>query len=138
MTDNQKEQITNLREGGLGYGKIAIRTGLTKEAVRYFCKTHDLEGVKSPARTQGDVSDLCRFCNKPITSTPGKRQRLYCSDECRRLWWKAHPEKGKPREKSIHVLVCKFCGKTFTSWGEHGRKFCSHECYIKSRFGVKP
>jgi endogenous inhibitor of DNA gyrase (YacG/DUF329 family) len=137
MTDNQKEQIAQLRESNLGYGEIAAITGLSKDAIKYYCKTHNLGGQRSEIKATEGTIQLCRFCGKPITNSSKARKRLYCSDECRRSWWKAHPEEGKPRERSIHTLSCGYCGKTFTSWGEHGRKFCSHACYIKSRFGVQ-
>jgi len=136
MTDNQKEQIAKLREGGLGYGEIAVRTGLTKENVRYYCKTHDLAGQKSFIQPVDGDTQHCRFCGKPIVSKVGRR-RLYCSEECRRSWWKAHPESSKPREEAIHTITCKCCGKVFTTWGQHNRVYCSHACYIKSRFGEK-
>ena len=31
--------------------------------------------------------------------------------------------------------VCPICGKTFMSHKNAKRKYCSHECYIKDRFG---
>ena len=37
-------QITNLRLKGLGYKSIAVVVGTSKENVRYFCKTHGLDG----------------------------------------------------------------------------------------------
>ena len=38
------KQITNLRLKGLEYKSIAIVVGTSKENVRYFCKTHGLDG----------------------------------------------------------------------------------------------
>jgi len=136
MTDNQKEQIAKLRERGFGYGEIAIKTGLTKENVRYFCKTHDLAGKRSLVQTEDGNTNSCRFCGKPIVSKMG-RKRLFCSEECRRSWWKKHSEAAKPKEEAIHTITCKYCGKVFTTWGQHNRVYCSHECYIRDRFGEK-
>ena len=136
MTNDQKEQITKLRESGLGYGEISVKTGLTKDAVKYYCKNHDLGGKRSRIQASDDNIQLCRFCGKPIASN-GKRKRLYCSEECRRSWWKEHPQASKPREEAIHTITCKCCGKVFTTWGQHNRVFCSHACYIRDRFGEK-
>ena len=32
-------------------------------------------------------------------------------------------------------FICRGCGKKFTSYSNKSRKYCSHECYIKHRFG---
>ncbi len=44
MTNNQKEIIRKLRMQGLGYGKVAERTGLKLETVKSFCRRHGLRG----------------------------------------------------------------------------------------------
>ena len=37
--------------------------------------------------------------------------------------------------RAIYECVCECCGKTFSSYGNKNRKYCSHSCYIKGRFG---
>jgi hypothetical protein len=48
-------------------------------------------------------------------------------------WWKEHPE--RLNRKAVYGLVCAGCGKPFESYGNRYRKYCSHDCYIKDRFG---
>lgn len=36
----------------------------------------------------------CRNCNKPIENTPGRRPKIFCSDNCRaKHWQKLFPKK---------------------------------------------
>lgn len=42
MTNNEKEMIRELRMQGLGYGKVAERTGIKLETVKSFCRRHGL------------------------------------------------------------------------------------------------
>ena len=38
-------------------------------------------------------------------------------------------------EYTGEVTHCENCGKEFHLYGDSRRKYCSHECYIKDRFG---
>lgn len=37
--------------------------------------------------------------------------------------------------KAFYPMVCAECGEKFLSYGNRERKYCSHACYIKARFG---
>lgn len=37
--------------------------------------------------------------------------------------------------KANYECICEYCGKTFLSYGNKNRKYCSHSCYINDRFG---
>jgi hypothetical protein len=50
-------------------------------------------------------------------------------------WWKAHPE--QINQKAVYYFSCPYCNKDFTAYGNRTRRFCSHACYINSRFGAK-
>ena len=45
MTEMIGKQITELRLKGLGYKSIAIVLGTTRDNVRYYCRTHGLDGT---------------------------------------------------------------------------------------------
>lgn len=49
MTNNEKEMIRELGMRGLGYGKVAERTGLKLETVKSFCCQHVLRGAGESA-----------------------------------------------------------------------------------------
>ena len=59
----------------------------------------------------------CEQCGTTLN-----RKKRFCSDPCRRLWWKEHPE-----QKKKYLLKCKEC---FTLFETHKKNaiFCSHPC----------
>ena len=133
MTNEQKERITAMRLGGCGYTAIAKAVGLTKDNVKAYCRTHELAGIKAPSNARiTPKQDFCLFCGIPLLQTPGRKRIKFCSAACRQQWWNAHPEQVK--KKAVYSFTCAHCGETFTAYGNAGRKYCSHDCYIAARF----
>ncbi len=138
MTQEMQKQITDLRLKGLGYKSIGLVVGTSRENVRYFCKTHGLDGhadlVKLNYEEHKNCPDNCKYCGKRIERNPHSGKKLYCSDECRRNWWKEHPGDTNHGEAATYECVCAYCQRTFYSYGNSKRKYCSHDCYIQDRF----
>lgn len=138
MTDYDKQQIQELRLKGTGYKAIAAVLGLSRDCVRGFCKRNGLDGdskvvsLNVEERVRNHV--LCACCNIPIKQNQRGRVRRFCSEECRRKWWKDNPHKRNKKETAIYKYTCPHCGKEFSCYGNKKRKYCSHNCYIKSRF----
>ncbi len=128
MTDVEKERIRFWRMEGLGYGRIADRLGISENTVKSFCRRNGLTGAAAM-----ESSMACRHCGKPLASVPGRKGRKFCTEACRRAWWKAHPQLVERR--AFYKMACARCGKEFVSYGNQGRKYCSHACYIAERFG---
>ena len=80
------------------------------------------------------VNAMCTNCGNPIKQKSKGKLRRFCSDECRRKWWKENPEQGQRKETALYILVCAFCRTEFESYGNKHRKYCCPECYIKDRF----
>lgn len=139
MTNLEKKKIKEYRLKGVGYKAIASVLGLSRDVVRNYCKTHGLDGdaavVFLNIKEQMDRGEACICCGKTIKQPKQGRARKFCSDQCRRTWWKAHPEEGMRKETAVYTIVCKECGTAFESYGNKSRKYCSHQCYIKYRFG---
>lgn len=131
MTDNQKATIAAYRKDGYGYGKISQLTGISENTIKSFCKRTGLGGIAVATRPSEDGL-TCKCCGVPITQTPGKRAKKFCSDRCRQTWWSAHQDLIK--RKANYEFVCPTCGMSFTVYGNAHRKYCSHSCYIKDRF----
>lgn len=133
MTKEQKDQIRKLRSSGFGYAGIAEALGLTKSQVSSYCRRNNLSGniadCHSPASPD---ANCCRCCGKPLVQITGRKEIKFCSDECRRKWWNAHPE--RIHRKAYYEFTCLCCGKTFAAYGNRHRKYCSHACYIADRF----
>ncbi len=132
MTDKQKTQIEQMRSGDYSYAMIAEALGLSRESVKKYCQRHPVSITEAPAKTDSTPHLCCKHCGISIPIVHGRKQPHFCSTSCRRAWWKAHPESGT--RKAYYTIVCAGCGQTFQSYGNAGRKYCSHDCYIRSRF----
>ena len=133
LTQEQRMQIEFLRKQGIGYRQIAAELGLSRDAVRYYCKTHDLAGnaTEAYASVRGVI---CPQCGKRLTQAKTGRKRLFCSDNCRHKWWHAN-EKMLPRPLgSREEVLCACCGQPVLDYRNKKRRYCSHECYIRDRF----
>lgn len=142
MTEAMQKQITQLRLKGLGYKSIATVVGTSKENVRYFCKTHGLLGKASLVALNFEERkknpDCCKQCGKKLERNRYSGVKLFCSDKCRREWWKEHPGESKHTKKATYELECAYCKRMFYSYGNANRKYCSHDCYIQDRFWTDP
>lgn len=138
MTAEQAAQIVEMRKKGVGYKSIATVVGLSRDIVRNYCRTHNLTGYAS-ALTKNvqmliEKGEACPYCGGTITKAVRGRPRRFCSETCRRSWWKAHPEAMKVDTAAHTEKKCIRCGQLFISYRRSGRKYCSHDCYIKDRF----
>lgn len=126
MTRDQINEIEKMRLSGIGYVRIAQKTGIPENTVKSYCRRHPMFSEKQPA-------PVCAFCRKPVEQHPHRKTKRFCSDACRMKWWNSHPELVK--RKAVYEFTCPECGTTFTAYGNSGRKYCSHACYISARFG---
>ena len=134
MTDAQKEAIKTLRLEGWSYGKVTEKTGIKYEAVKSFCRRNGLagKGIKRIEDINGRY-EFCLNCGTTLIQREHTKRRVFCCKPCREKWWHEHSDKLK--KKAVYHFICAHCGKPFTAYGNSGRKYCSHECYIEERFG---
>ena len=124
MTKEQKTLILYYREQHMTYRQIGEKLGLSPDTVKTFCRRN----TPREDRTEASASSQCRNCGAPVHPLPGRRERLFCSPACRTVYWRKHNLLGKdPR-------YCAGCGALLTG-GSASRKYCSHACYIRHRFG---
>lgn len=133
MTDKQKNQIAEYREQGMSYTEISKKMVLSINSIKTYCKRHGLGGVKAYEADGPAVIIPCQHCGAPVKQNPGRKQKRFCSDKCRNLWWNSHMD--LVQKKANYECTCIRCGKKFTSYGNKERKYCSHSCYIEDRFG---
>ena len=139
MTNEQKEAIRECRENGFGYKKTSRITGVCENTVKTFCRRNGLGGNarKDGARkTDVMLEKNCKCCGKSITQYPGRREKKFCSDTCRNKWWNSHLDQAE--RKAMDEYRCPVCGQAFRAYGTRNRKYCSHACYIRARFGGAP
>ncbi len=132
MTNEQKAVIRRLRQQNNSYVSIANTLGVSVSAVKGYCQRNGLTGLRAAAESAPDDPSVCLGCGKPITQREGIKRVKFCCPSCRQAWWNSHPE--KINRKAIYSFTCACCGKPFTAYGNRGRKYCSHECYITDRF----
>ena len=132
INDIQKQKIIAMRAAGYGYKKIAAELGLNRDIVRYFCKNTDIE-VKTIVKKVNP--NYCEQCNKYIQQPTRGRRRRFCCDDCRRSWWKEHPEAQIHNSNAVYIINCVGCGQEFESYGNKLKRYCIHNCYINKRFG---
>jgi len=121
--DNRLTAV-KMKEVGLANSIIAKRLGINIGTVESYVRE-----VKETASQKLNVEN-CLGCGKEMEK---KRScQHFCSRTCRYEWWKNNMLLSP--SKAVRVFKCKGCGKTFVTYGEKERKYCSHACYIKDRF----
>lgn len=139
MTELQAKRIQELRMRGAGYRMIGEVLNLSRDSVRNYCKGHGLMGygaaVRINIKEQIAAQVACQCCGKLLVQSGKGRKRKFCSEKCRREWWSAHQDAIQRKATAIYDGVCAYCGKSFTAYGNQHRKYCSHSCYIRARFG---
>lgn len=136
MDEKQKQKVAVLRANGCGYRTIAGKLGISPNTVKSYCRRNGLGGVAVPKRkiTQftGEVMP-CRNCGAEIRQVAKRKKKIFCCDRCRNEWWNRHLDLVDRR--ALRTQTCPVCGREFEVYGSAPRKYCSHECYIKDRFG---
>lgn len=131
MNPEQKELIMRLRAKGLSFGKIAAAVGLSVNTVKSFCWRNRID-TTPPKYEDSPKAEYCAQCGALLMQTPGHRQKRFCSNRCRRLWWAEHP--GQMNLKAYATYTCQHCGTVFLQYGKRPRKFCSRGCYLSHRY----
>lgn len=107
MTDEQRQQITNLHAVGNGYKKIGKLLGLSENTVKSFCQRRKLSRVV--VKSNAEVT-VCKCCGKPVPQNLGRKQKKFCSDQCRMKWWNSHLD--QVNRKATYDYICPVCKKT--------------------------
>ena len=133
MTDTQKEKIHKMRKLGMSYSKIASVLDISENTIKSYCRRNKLGVKKSIRITEGkEICITCKYCGKALIQKTKGQPKKFCTENCRRLWWKENESAYDKR--AYYTIVCAKCGKKFQSYGNKNRKFCSHACYIDHRF----
>jgi endogenous inhibitor of DNA gyrase (YacG/DUF329 family) len=134
MTGEQKHKIHALREQRLGYAEIADAVGMSKNTVKTYCWRNNLSKNDASEETGNEENNaICKHCGKKLRQDAKNKPRKFCCDACRFAWWREN--RRSLNRKAVYQLTCAHCGAVFGSYGNKNRKYCSHACYIKARFG---
>jgi len=119
MTNQEKLKVQNMRGQGYSYSQISQSLGLSINTVKSFCRR-----MRNKKRS-------CKQCGKPLAGIARRNTKLYCSEYCRRTWWKANRNQTR---QTAYRAVCRHCGQVFKRYGKTKRTYCSHRCYIRYRY----
>ena len=114
----KKEQVIKLRESGLSFGEIAKQLCISRSTVSSICQ-----------RAKEQVQHRCKKCGALLKQTSGHRQRIFCSDKCRKAWWRTNGNSHSINKKA----VCLTCKKEFVYHESRVRKYCSLACTYQGR-----
>ena len=138
MTIDQKKKIQQMRQEDRSYLEIALTLGISKNTIKSYCRRKNLDTSEgSTAKTavlkrSCEIHTDCKQCGKPLVQGKRGQPKKFCSEECRRTWWKGNS--SQIAKKAWYTLTCSMCGKEFESYGNKERKFCDHSCYISYRY----
>ena len=110
----------------MGYTKISNELNISVNTIKSFCRRH------SKTKLEENVH-YCKCCGRGVEQTKGRKEKKFCSIECRRKWWNSHLD--LVNRKAYRHRKCIKCGKDFVVYGSSKKKYCSHSCYIAFRFG---
>lgn len=99
MTEKQMCKIRKMRLDGLGYKAIANALALSLNSVKSYCRRNGLTGAGVVVALNNGVSVqlglICKNCGAKLKHTTGKRRKIFCSDRCRKKYWKMKNEVNK-------------------------------------------
>jgi len=134
MTDEQKRTIQRMRLEGNSYSQIATAVNILEGTIKAFCSRNKIYLPKTlPIHKPFAKGELCKCCGKDIIQNKNTKLKVFCDDTCRINWWNKNQDKVK--KKALYKIKCKQCRIEFDSYGNKGRKYCSHSCYIKFKEG---
>ena len=136
MTEAEKALLVKYRQQGRGCAEIARLLNISANTVKsYLQRNRALVETALVAKAASEKpktqNGCCKQCGALLTQTVYSRERQFCSDKCRLQWWHRH----RDRSKNAIERVCPECRRVFST--DRKQKYCSHECYIRSRFGRK-
>ena len=126
MTKEQRSQIIDQRKQGCGYATIAKSVAVSINTIKSFCRRNGLAGGIADETTL-----VCSFCGVTLEQRSKTKPNRFCSENCRRAWWKEHPNASF--KKAYYEKVCAFCGKHYTVYGRPESKYCCLDCAHNAR-----
>lgn len=148
MTSEEKQKIIDMKASGKSANAISKELSISLNTVKSFLRRNKhkmiVETIEKPVdniivlseerKSELPISNgKCLNCGKDIIQNDKIKKRKFCSDDCKKEWWKHHTD--CLNKKAIYEIKCEGCNKTFKAYGNKNRKYCSHDCYIASRFG---
>lgn len=90
MEKRQMESIERLRHENYSYRFIGDALGIPPNTVKSICRRNHF-GTSGNRKTKAEkqAARVCQNCGTLLTAG-GRQGQKFCSDACRRGWWKKH------------------------------------------------
>ena len=112
MTTEEKRKIDILKRDRKSVSEIAKELKLSPNTIKSYLQRRKSE-------------NSCLMCGMHVEQKQGRKQKKFCSDKCRGLYWR---EQHKHSD-GMTECVCASCGKKFYAYASKKRKYCSVVCY---------
>ncbi len=95
MKKRQMEGIEKLRHENYSYRFIGDALGISPNTVKSICRRNHYEANGNrKTKAEKQAARVCKNCGTLLA--PGGRQgQQFCSDACRRGWWKRHRQNAE-------------------------------------------
>ena len=121
MTEREKQKIEYMRGKGYRNADIAEELDLSVNTVKSYCRRNQRKRA----------GDQCRNCGRPLWQNPRAREKSFCSNNCRQMWWNSNRDQINHRDR--RTVECSYCGREFQAHGKRQRKYCSSACCAADR-----
>lgn len=119
MLLEHKQIINQMRQEGRSQMQIAATLGIPYNTVKSYCRRNNIIPMQNGStktisyksiETAGGQTD-CRNCGKPLIQALKGQPKKFCSEGCRRIWWKSNEIQSS--RKAYYNLTCLGCNKVF-------------------------
>ena len=128
MTNSEKNTILSMKEQNYSFNAIAKSTGLPIGTIKSFLSRDNAQKKLGAVESKEQTIDNCRQCGLPLVQGEHRKQRAFCSDRCRMIYWNDHRDLSQ--RPSAHLQQCEVCGESFYTYKGH---YCSRACAGKAR-----
>ena len=131
MTKEERLKAIDLCIRGKTYNEIAKVMHIPLNTIKSYLRRNKVK-MRKEDRKNEEEKNYCKTCGHEITE--GRRQigRRFCSIACKTKWF--NKNRDKVNSKNRIDKTCPTCKDTFKDYVNGKRKYCSHKCYILSRF----
>lgn len=95
MKSEEIEKLKMYRRQGYSYEKICKHINVSKSTVAAYCRRHDIRPITHAKESRVveqriDKNVLCKYCGSELIQSRKGNPKKFCSEACRRSWWKEH------------------------------------------------
>lgn len=83
--------IASFRAENYSYAKIAEVLGLNQNTVKSLCQRNNIPtptGIPRKTKAEKAALKVCKNCKKQLDKKKDRSDKEFCSDNCRRNYWK--------------------------------------------------